>query len=214
MSHEVMKQTSFKIFHTHGISPADVAVIERHFGERFPPGVDGPDAALLWVIAALPWERLVPVLRSCVERAFKKVGLSASEDYQVARTLELLVAKPDHKATTQHGTMLNKLIAARARTRGFGQVHPKIHGLDLDIRAWAAAASAVTAAHASVCSCNGPFNPRVAAYTTCLSAKHTIDWMISQTPEAEDLSTDRILQELVGALVAFMGTWTLKGARA
>jgi len=193
----------FGILRTHGVERTHIAVLEQRFG-AFPKTVKGPDDAILWALSWLPWPQLAPMLRGWVERAFKKGDVL--DDRRAVRLLALITAVPDEEATARIATEVGELLETLARVRGY-TADPDIQDEKIgdDFRAWASALAGIAAAHSVVCR---ERKHATLNYALVSAADNTLDWMLAQVPAAtRELARDRIIQELMGAVAVFVGSW-------
>lgn len=197
----------FGILRTHGVERAAIAVLEQRFG-AFPKTVEGPDDAILWALSWLPWPELVPILRGWVERAFKKGEVL--DDRRAVRLLALIAVVPDEEATARIAVEVGELLETLARVRGYSaDPDTEDEKVGDDFRAWACALAAVAAAHSVVCK---ERKHATLDYALVSAADNALDWMLSQVPAAtRELARDRIIQQLMGAVAAFVGSWVNGG---
>lgn len=194
----------FKILGAHSVPKNEIKLLEARFGLTFPGSVSGPTDMFRWAFDLLPWENQAPVLRALLVRNFEKAEIS--DDPRARRAL-LLLDGGDAPSIITLGAELYELIDALCRVRGveFNLDAFTEEEAGPELRAWAAAHAALGAA-----CLNLKRGARFGAdWSSTGAALAVVTCTLAQSPEAfQIMATDRIVQEVVGALASYVGSWT------
>lgn len=208
-----LSRVPFRILGSHGVPPAQIAVLEYRFGPLVPGSIEGPDDLVAWAFMMLPWSAQAPVLRGWLEKAFRKGEVDPTD----SRARRVLATLADEGAvdTSRTEDEIHDLVETLARLRGV-QLTPGMDGGELsqqnigdDIRAWAAAWASLAAARAAQGHRFADANEGTQAATA------VYHWVVSQGERglSQNRAIDVCLQDVVAQLATFVGGWA-KGAKA
>lgn len=204
MTQQTRDYTLFRLLGAHGVPPAQIAVIESHFGEGF-RGVP-PLSLFEWGFKILLWPETSTILSGWVDRAARKGDIRV--DRRVKDAIDLLDGGPidhDHVVRVERDAL--EMVETLSRLRGLDKHQPLAHAaakraVGHDLLAWAAVSAAVSAAHLTVC--------RDARLTSGVaeSCCSVLGWLLAQADTSQKAKVmDNALQEVMTAVTNFLRTW-------
>jgi hypothetical protein len=188
----------------HGVPREHVVTLARWFGAEFPDEVDGPSAAIRWALERLPWRQTQPLLRKWFASAVaQSIDLG---DQRIEAVMDCLVPEPDFGAVLNAQVQALAIAQEYARQRGLDDPHAwfqeivRMSAVDPTLRMWAVTLPLTQAAGAAAQHRDEDMVDGAAAAVYCFvqSPSEHVD---------QEVLVDRIVCDLVAALVAFVNTW-------
>ena len=201
-----------RILEAHGVPGAEVALLERHFGDVFPKDVSCPLDAMAWCIRQLPWPDVLAVVRPRLLEALQHERMD--DEYMARRFLALSLDAPSGSAEGAAGASfacdLNGFIEVLMRVRGVSPTDP--YALDgsahADIRVWRVVLGLVGLAAVSARLRAAVSDADQVAAIVSKGVVGGLDMLSLSLPEEQRADfLDDALRSLVSRLAAFVSTW-------